>query len=199
MTTRLSRVTSSPSGSPISTARSAASSKRLGVGDSAFEADTLAVAEIGRATGVGALVQALGSIADYTHALDDFFEGYDLFLTPTLAKPPLKVGSIDTPKALQAASRVIARIHAGKLLNATGVLDQLISENLSWVPYTQLANMTGRPAISVPLHWTDAGLPLGIQLVGPLASDRVLLRLAAQLEEARPWFQRYAELDPALG
>ena len=173
--------------------------RRLGVGDGAFEADTLAVAEIGRAAGVGALVQALGSINDYIHALDDFYERYDLFLTPTLAKPPLKVGSIETPKPLQIASRVIARVHAGKLLNATGVLDQLISENLSWVPYTQLANMTGRPAISVPLHWTDAGLPLGVQLVGPLASDAVLLRLAAQLEEAQPWFQRYADLDPALG
>ncbi len=172
--------------------------RRLKVSDAAFEPDTLAVAEIGRAAGVGALVQALGSMTDYTHALDDFYGRYDLFLTPTLAKPPLKVGSIDTPKPLQAASRVIARLHAGKLLNATGVLDQLISENLSWVPYTQLANMTGRPAISVPLHWTDAGLPLGIQLIGPLASEAVLLQVAAQLEEARPWFQRYAELDPAL-
>ncbi len=173
--------------------------KRLGVGDSAFEADTLAVAEISRAAGVGALMHALGSIADYTHALDDFHARYDLFLTPTLAKPPLEVGSIDTPKPLQTASRAIARIHAGKLLTATGVLDQLINDNLGWVPYTQLANMTGRPAISVPLHWTDAGLPLGVQFVGPLASDALLLRLAAQLEDAQPWFQRYDQLDPALG
>lgn len=173
--------------------------RRLGVGNSAFEADTLAVAEIGRAAGVGALMNALARINDYTHSLDDFFGRYDLFLTPTLAKPPLEVGSIDTSKPLQTASRVIAKVRAGRLLNATGVLDQLISDNLGWVPYTQLANLTGRPAISVPLHWTDAGLPLGVQLVGPLASDALLLRVAAQLEEARPWFQRYADLDPALG
>ena len=89
-------------------------------------------------------------------------------------------------------------MHAGKLLDATGILDQLITENLGWVPYTQLANLTGRPAISVPLHWTATGLPLGVQLVGPLASDGLLLRLAAQLEQAQPWFHRYAELDPAL-
>ena len=94
---------------------------------------------------------------------------------------------------------MIAKVRAGKLLNATGILEQLISENLGWVPYTQLANLTGRPAISVPLHWTATGLPLGVQFVGPLASDGLLLRLAAQLEEAQPWFQRYAELDPALG
>ena len=62
----------------------------------------------------------------------------------------------------------------------------------------QLANLTGRPAISVPLHWTEAGLPLGVQLVGRLGADGLLLQLAAQLEEARPWFHRYADLDPAL-
>jgi amidase len=81
---------------------------------------------------------------------------------------------------------VIAKVRAGKRLNATGVLDRLISDNLGWVPYTQLANLTGRPAISVPLHWTDSGLPLGVQFVWPVASDSLLLRLAAQLEEAKP-------------
>ncbi|MFT4262058.1 MAG: amidase [Nocardioides sp.] len=172
--------------------------RRLKAPDSAFEADTLAVAEIGRAAGVGALFAALDHVHTHIRALAGFHERYDLFLTPTLAKPPLEVGSIATPKPLQAASRIIAKVHAGRLLNATGVLDQLISDNLGWVPYTQLANLTGRPAVSVPLHWTAAGLPLGVQLVGPLASDALLLRVAAQLEEARPWFGRYAELDPAL-
>jgi Asp-tRNA(Asn)/Glu-tRNA(Gln) amidotransferase A subunit family amidase len=70
------------------------------------------------------------------------------------------------------------------------VVDQLISENLGWVPYTQLANLTGRPAMSVPLHWTPDGLPIGAQLVGRLGSDGLLLRLAAQLEEAQPWADR---------
>lgn len=173
--------------------------KRMGVGDSAFEPDSLAVAEIGRAGGVGTLFQSLDRINDHIHALDDFHQQYDLFVTPTLAKPPLEVGSIATAAPLQAASRVIAKVRAGKLLNATGILEQLITENLGWVPYTQLANLTGRPAISVPLHWTSSNLPLGVQFVGPLASDGLLLRLAAQLEEAQPWFHRYAELDPALG
>lgn len=172
--------------------------RRLAAPDSAFAADSLAVAEIGRSAGVGALFQALDNVNLYIRALSDFHERYDLLLTPTLAKPPLKVGSVDTPPLLQKASRVIAKVHAGKLLNATGVLDQLITDNLGWVPYTQLANLTGRPAISVPLHWTATGLPLGVQFVGPLGSDRLLVRLAAQLEEAQPWFHRYADLDPAL-
>ncbi len=172
--------------------------RRLGAPDSAFAADSLAVAEIGRSAGVGALFQSLDNVNLHIRALTDFHERYDLLLTPTLAKPPLKVGSVDTPPLLQRASRVIAKVHAGKLLNATGVLDQLITDNLGWVPYTQLANLTGRPAISVPLHWTASGLPLGVQFVGPLGADRLLIRLAAQLEEAQPWFHRYADLDPAL-
>ena len=171
---------------------------RLGSPDSAFAADSLAVAEIGRAAGVGALFGALDNVNLHIRALEDFHQRYDLLLTPTLAKPPLEVGSVDTPPMLQRASRIIAKVRAGKLLNATGILDQLITDNLGWVPYTQLANLTGRPAISVPLHWTAAGLPLGVQFVGPLASDGLLLRLAAQLEQARPWFHRYADLDPAL-
>jgi len=171
---------------------------RLGSPDSAFAADTLAVAEIGRAAGVGALFAALDNINAHIRALDDFHQRYDLLLTPTLAKPPLEVGSVDTPPLLQRASRIIAKVHAGKLLNATGILDQLIAENLGWVPYTQLANITGRPAMSLPLHWTAAGLPLGVQLVGPLGSDGLLLRLAAQVEQAQPWSHRYAELDPKL-
>lgn len=171
---------------------------RLGSSDSAFAADSLAVAEIGRAAGVGALFASLDNVNTHIRALDDFHQRCDLLLTPTLAKPPLEVGSVDTPAMLQRASRVIAKVRAGKLLNATGILDQLITDNLGWVPYTQLANITGRPAISVPLHWTAAGLPLGVQFVGPLASDGLLLRLAAELEQARPWFHRYAELHPSL-
>ena len=66
------------------------------------------------------------------------------------------------------------------------------------MPYTQLANLTGRPAISVPLHWTDAGLPWACSWWVGLGADGLLLQVAAQLEEAQPWFHRYAELDPAL-
>ena len=165
--------------------------QRTGAGDAGFEADTLAMAEIGRANGAAPLLAALGNVSSYVHALADFHQRYDYFLTPTLAKPPLPVLSTQTSPGLQRASRVVAKVRAGRLLNASGILDQLISDSLGWVPYTQLANLTGRPAISVPLHWTAAGLPLGVQLVGRLGSDGGLLQLAAQLEQAQPWAHRY--------
>ena len=77
------------------------------------------------------------------------------------------------------------------MLVATGLMDEIISDHLGWVPYTQLANLTGRSALSVPLHWTATGLPLGVQLVGGLGADGTLLQLAAQLEESQPWAQRH--------
>jgi Asp-tRNA(Asn)/Glu-tRNA(Gln) amidotransferase A subunit family amidase len=61
---------------------------------------------------------------------------------------------------------------------------------LAWIPYTQVANLTGRPAMSVPLHWTAAGLPLGVQFVAPLRGEGTLLRLASQLEQSHPWADR---------
>jgi amidase len=172
--------------------------RRLGSPDSHFEADTLATAELGRAAGLVSLLRSLQNVNDYIHALAAFHESYDFFLTPTLAKPPLEIDATTTPARLQKASRVIAKVRAGKLLSASGILDDLIADNLGWVPYTQLANLTGRPAISVPLHWTEGGLPLGVQFVGRLGADGSLLQLAAQLEEAQPWFPRYASLDPKL-
>ena len=170
--------------------------QRIGARDSDFEADTLAVSELGRSAGVLAPMLALENTNNYIQSLATFHESYDYFLTPTLATPPLAVGATATSPRLQTVSRVISKLHAGKVLALTGILDELIQESLGWVPYTQLANLTGRPAISVPLHWTDAGLPLGVQFVGRLGADGDLLRLAAQLEEAHPWSHRHPA--PAL-
>ena len=113
-----------------------------------------------------------------------------------LATPPLVVGATATSHRLQLVARVMSKLHAGNVLALSGILDELIQDSLGWIPYTQLANLTGRPAISVPLHWTEGGLPLGVQFVGRLGADGDLLQLAAQLEEAHPWSHRHPA--PAL-
>jgi Asp-tRNA(Asn)/Glu-tRNA(Gln) amidotransferase A subunit family amidase len=156
-----------------------------------FEADTLAMAELGRAGGVVAVGLALSDIFDYTRAVETFYESYDYFLTPSIARKPVKIGELDTAPALQKGARFLHAVRGGKLLYKTGVLEEMIEDNLGWVPYTQMANLTGRPAINVPVYWTDDGMPLGVQFNGGLGTDGALLQLAAQLEEARPWAQRH--------
>jgi Asp-tRNA(Asn)/Glu-tRNA(Gln) amidotransferase A subunit family amidase len=165
--------------------------EEVGAKDSDFEADTLAMYELGRANGVIEAGKALAKTMDYTHAITRFYEDYDYFLTPSIARRPVKIGELDTAPALQKGARVIKSIRGGKLLLKSGVLEEMIEDNLGWVPYTQMANLTGRPAINVPVFWTDDGMPLGVQFNGGLGSDGALLQLAAQLEEAKPWVQRF--------
>lgn len=71
-----------------------------------------------------------------------------------------------------------------------GLLGQLARDALRYSPYTQLANLTGQPAMSLPLHVTADGLPVGVQCMGAIGNDRGLLQLAAQVEEAYPWQAR---------
>lgn len=169
----------------------AAVKARTGASDADFEADTLAMVEVGRANGTVNTLAALAETSQYTRAMARFYQTYDLFMTPTMAQAPITIGSLDTAAPIKAGARVAHRLHGGRLLLKSGIVDQMIEENLGWVPYTQLANITGRPAISVPIHWTDDGLPLGVQFNGPLGADGALLRFAAQLEEARPWIGRF--------
>ncbi|MFO7705174.1 MAG: amidase family protein, partial [Halopseudomonas sp.] len=89
------------------------------------------------------------------------------------------------------------------LLARWGALDNMVADmarkNLTYVPFTQLANLTGTPAISVPLHWTADGLPLGVQFCGPSGSEALLLQLASQLETAQPWANKWPAMSEMPG
>jgi amidase len=177
----------------VYTAWELAEAKRLtGAGDDSFERDTLILAALGRATSSVDYVDAVQRRHEYTRKLTTFFESYDLLMTPTLATPPPKIGEFDLPVALQRAADVLIRTRTARVLRYTKIVDDMVDKNLGWVPYTQLANLTGRPAISLPLHWTADGLPLGVQFVAPLGGEPQLLRLGAQLEQALPWADRMA-------
>ena len=168
-----------------------AEAKRLtGAGDDGFERDTRIMAAIGAATSAVDYLDAVERRHDHARRLTTYFDSYDLLLTPTMATPPPRIGEFDLPKPLEIASDVMLRTRTASLLKHTPVIDDMVSKNLGWVPYTQLANVTGRPAISVPLHWTADGVPLGVQFVAPLGGEQVLIKLAAQLEVAAPWVDR---------
>jgi Asp-tRNA(Asn)/Glu-tRNA(Gln) amidotransferase A subunit family amidase len=133
------------------------------------EPGTWLVASGGAAKDAVAYVRALRTIHRLGRELARFFERYDVLLTPTLAVPPVALGvlSLSNPKPAE----------------SIGTLFQTVG-------FTQLANATGNPAMSVPLYWDGDGLPIGSHFIGRLNDEATLLRLAAQLEEARPWFER---------
>ncbi|KAA3663845.1 MAG: amidase [Chloroflexi bacterium] len=98
-----------------------------------------------------------------------FFLDYDLFLTPTITEPPLPLGSFNSTAD-----------------NPMAGFDRAISV----AAFTPLANATGQPAMSIPLHWNADGLPVGVQFNGRFGDEAMLFRLAGQLEAARPWKDR---------
>lgn len=100
-------------------------------------------------------------------------DGWDLLLTPTLSAPPLPVGtSRNDPSDPSATGRIA----------------------VEWIPFTSQFNTTGQPAISLPMHWNEQGLPIGVQLVAAYAREDVLIRVASQLESAAPWAQRHPNI-----
>ncbi len=114
--------------------------------------------------------RAQGAVAQFRRAVQAWWtQGWDLLLTPTLGQVPLPLGSFANNAAQPMAP-----------LAAAGV----------FVPFTPPWNTSGQPAISLPLHWTAEGLPVGVQLVAAYAREDVLIRVASQLEQAQPWAHR---------
>ncbi|MGJ5181614.1 amidase [Bradyrhizobium oligotrophicum] len=162
-----------------------------------FELLTRVLATLGGAISAGALTTQLLKWNGFARALARFHARYDLLLTPTLAHPPIRHGQGDPTTAEQTLLDMLDRAGLLGLLARWGLLDGMIEkiarDSLQYVPFTQAANLTGTPAMSVPLHWTADGLPLGVQFVGRLGDEARLLQLARQLEQAQPWFDRLPE------
>jgi amidase len=134
-----------------------------------FEPLTWAMREMGAARSPVDYLLAVGHLQLFSRQVARWYAGFDVWLTPVLAEPPLPLGTFDAPPDMP----LFPLMRAG-----------------AWVPFTPIANITGQPAMSVPLHWNDAGLPVGSQFVGRYGDEATLFRLAAQLEQARPWAHR---------
>jgi amidase len=155
-----------------------------------FEPTTYVLGLMGRATGAAAYVAAVRTLQLAARGLVPFFERHDLLLTPTLAAPPIRTGALQPTRAEQRQMRLINAMNAGWLLAAGGIIEREAAKMFDYIPFTPLFNVTGQPAMSVPLHWNPEGLPIGMQFVARLGDDATLVRLAAQLEQAQPWFAR---------
>jgi amidase len=163
---------------------------RLKVPNSGFERDTLAMARFGRVLRAGEYATAQERWGHYAVALAQFHSHHDLFMTPTVAQLPACIGEGRTPATQHAMLDVLAAFGLSRLAARLNSTRRLLLANLCRVPFTQLANVTGVPAMSVPLHWTGDGLPMGVQFIAPVSGEGLLFRLAGQLELAKPWFDR---------
>lgn len=123
-------------------------------------------------------LRAITTIHRYGRQMARFFEDWDMLLTPTLAEPPARIGRFahDTDDYLD------YRLAPGR--------------SFDYSPYCAAFNATGQPAMSVPLHWSGAGLPIGIHLAARFGEDEALMSLAADLERARPWLTRRPDALP---
>ena len=127
---------------------------------------------------------------DSARRMGRFHQTYDLLLTPTLATPPVRIGELQPKPGELRLLKLVNTFGLGGLIRRSGIVEKLAEQSLEKTPYTQVANLTGQPAMSVPLHWTADGLPCGVQFIAPLGAEDVLFRLAGQLEQARPWFAK---------
>ena len=117
---------------------------------------------------------ALDWLHQYSRGIVSMWSEIDVLLTPTLALPPIEIGALRPKEGEPPVT--------------------MLMNSAAFVPFTPVWNVTGQPAISLPLSQSEAGLPIGVQLVGPPAGEELLLSLSAQIEQARPW----AERRPAL-
>jgi len=155
-----------------------------------FDASTFGVGLFGRILRAADYARAGRELQVAARAVGRFFQGCDVLLTPTLSCPPVPIGSLQPSAAEKALIGTLGRLRAGWVLGLLGVIEPLAAKTFEFIPWTPVFNVTGQPAMSVPLHWTDDGLPVGMHFVGRFGDEATLFRLAGQLEGARPWAGR---------
>ena len=133
-----------------------------------FEPFVWAFSERGRSLSATDYLLAIQDVQSEVRNYSRFFELFDLWLTPTLGQPPVPLGT----------------------LNYKGDPVELRRRTARFSPFTYIANATGQPAISLPLYWSKTGIPIGVHMTARMGDEGTLLRIAAQLEQARPWANR---------
>ncbi|MCB9118982.1 MAG: amidase [Caldilineaceae bacterium] len=155
-----------------------------------FELSTWVLGQLGRAFTAADYVHATRFLGTAARQAGDFFTQYDVLLTPTLPTPPFVIGALQPSAAERRLLGAVSALRAGKVLTAFDLVRPFALKTFSFIRYLVLFNVTGQPAMSVPLHWTDAGLPVGMHFAGRFGDEATLFRLAGQLEQERPWAGR---------
>ena len=154
------------------------------------EPSTYALARLARAFSVEELALAIRELQSQSREIGRWMQDYDVFLCPTLAEPPFTTGSYQPLASERMGIRAINRLPLAGIARASGLIDQLAQNIFRFIPNTPVANITGAPSISLPLHWSQDGLPVGMMFTAPFGDEATLLQLARQLEQAMPWADR---------
>ncbi len=157
-------------------------------GPANLEAETWALVAAGRALSAEDLALAQLEIHRASRGIAAFFERHDLLLTSTTAVPALPLGALASGRAERVALRVVSGLRSRAL--AERLLSEVGARSFDATGNTMLFNETGQPAMSLPLHVTARGLPVGVQVVARTGEEATLFRVAAQVEAARPWAGR---------
>ena len=151
------------------------------------EPTTWLLGVLGRSTSAAQFVLSLREWDKAAVQMEEFHEKYDLYVTPTTAMLPARIGELDLKSSERALIRAVDKFGVAKLLQKIGLVDTLVQTSLKRTPFTQLANLTGQPAMSVPMHITNQGLPVGVQMMAARGKEDLLLRVAALLEQSPHW------------
>lgn len=156
--------------------------------ESELELSSWAMATIGEAVSAGEYTKHLDFIHKQTRRVASFFERVDVLVTPTAARPPVRIGAFALSSADRFQIRVLRKLKLRSLIDKA--LDSLATKAICATPNTMLFNQTGQPAVTVPLYWNCDNLPIGTQLVAATGQELRLLQLARQLEQLHPWSDR---------
>ena len=137
------------------------------IGEDEIEPRNAAYRRAGRELGAVAYLESRAWCGMWARRMADWWNDHDLLVTPTVGAPPPELGWFTAAGPRQEGSRIV-----------------------SFIPYTAQFNVTGQPAVTLPLHWTPNGLPVGVQLVAAYGREDMLIRVASQLEQAAPWASR---------
>jgi amidase len=151
------------------------------------EPSTWLLGILGKATSAGEFVMGIREWDKAAYAMENFHDEFDFYLTPTTAYPPTIIGELALKPLENLVVTTVGRFGLGGLLKKTGFIDQIATNSLKRAPFTQLANLTGQPAMTLPLHLTQEGLPVGVQFMAAKGREDLLFQLAGVFEQTEYW------------
>jgi amidase len=162
---------------------------------SQLDRTTRTVARFGEVLSAGEVTATLTRLQAASMKILEAGNTFDLVLMPVTSAPAIATGALDSIGLDNALEEILDRLRLTRLLRVPALFAKLVDQSLWFAPWTPVQNVTGQPAIALPVHVTPEGLPVGVQAVGRIGEEATLLAFAAQIEPAAGWRERRAPLN----